>query len=127
MNARRLVLAALCTMTGALVFSGAPAYAGYVPAGSFGSFSGPLGVAVDNSGGLSAGDVWVADTGNDRVVLFNPASAKVGEITGATITTADPLAKPFVSPSYVAVDPSNGCLLYTSDAADDLLCVDLGG
>ena len=21
----------------------------------------------------------------------------------------------------------NGCLLYTSDAADDLLCVDLGG
>ena len=22
---------------------------------------------------------------------------------------------------------SNGCLLYTSDAADDLLCVDLGG
>jgi len=114
MNARRLVLAALCTMTGALVFSGAPAYAGYVPAGSFGSFSGPLGVAVDNSGGLSAGDVWVADTGNDRVVLFNPARAQVGEITGATITTADPLAKPFVSPSYVAVDPSNGDA-YVSD------------
>ena len=22
---------------------------------------------------------------------------------------------------------ANGCLLYTSDAADDLLCVDLGG
>src|SRR5450756_3067078 len=24
-------------------------------------------------------------------------------------------------------DPSRACLLYTSDAADDLLCVDLGG
>ena len=25
------------------------------------------------------------------------------------------------------MDDGNGCLLYTSDAADDLLCVDLGG
>ena len=25
------------------------------------------------------------------------------------------------------LDPSSSCLLYTSDAADDLLCVDLGG
>src|SRR5665213_4067561 len=25
------------------------------------------------------------------------------------------------------IDSSTGCLLYTSDAADDLLCVDLGG
>src|SRR5450756_2570244 len=27
----------------------------------------------------------------------------------------------------LAVYPKTGCLLYTSDAADDLLCVDLGG
>src|SRR5680860_399614 len=27
----------------------------------------------------------------------------------------------------LAALPSRGCLLYTSDAADDLLCVDLGG
>src|SRR5450756_2606341 len=26
-----------------------------------------------------------------------------------------------------AIGPYKGCLLYTSDAADDLLCVDLGG
>ena len=26
-----------------------------------------------------------------------------------------------------AGQPGEGCLLYTSDAADDLLCVDLGG
>ena len=27
----------------------------------------------------------------------------------------------------VKIDPYLNCLLYTSDAADDLLCVDLGG
>ena len=34
-------------------------------------------------------------------------------------------------PGFVGVEPGGrvlqGCLLYTSDAADDLLCVDLGG
>ena len=30
-------------------------------------------------------------------------------------------------PDRGEVDPLPGCLLYTSDAADDLLCVDLGG
>ena len=32
-------------------------------------------------------------------------------------------------PRFAAVKPPGfpGCLLYTSDAADDLLCVDLGG
>ena len=28
---------------------------------------------------------------------------------------------------FQAIDMLEGCLLYTSDAADDLLCVDLGG
>ena len=28
---------------------------------------------------------------------------------------------------YAGVAVGRGCLLYTSDAADDLLCVDLGG
>src|SRR5450756_3240870 len=31
------------------------------------------------------------------------------------------------SPSHHTVPASIACLLYTSDAADDLLCVDLGG
>src|SRR5450756_3190680 len=30
-------------------------------------------------------------------------------------------------PAGIVYDPDNSCLLYTSDAADDLLCVDLGG
>src|SRR5428012_17903 len=29
--------------------------------------------------------------------------------------------------SVLGAHPSHACLLYTSDAADDLLCVDLGG
>ena len=29
--------------------------------------------------------------------------------------------------SHVDVETLKACLLYTSDAADDLLCVDLGG
>ena len=34
----------------------------------------------------------------------------------------------FISASkIVALIDANACLLYTSDAADDLLCVDLGG
>src|SRR5680860_671324 len=45
------------------------------------------------------------------------------------------LVVPVTSPSqFLKTNPANGvannetvCLLYTSDAADDLLCVDLGG
>ena len=32
-----------------------------------------------------------------------------------------------VGPNNAALARADGCLLYTSDAADDLLCVDLGG
>ena len=47
----------------------------------------------------------------------------------ATVIGRDP--NPFLK--YILIDQGsdaglrNGCLLYTSDAADDLLCVDLGG
>ena len=34
---------------------------------------------------------------------------------------------PEISMLFFALDNTNFCLLYTSDAADDLLCVDLGG
>ena len=33
----------------------------------------------------------------------------------------------WTSPCFEKGGPSDSCLLYTSDAADDLLCVDLGG
>ena len=42
------------------------------------AFSGPKGVAVDNSGGSDEGDVYVADTGNGRVEVFNASGAYTG-------------------------------------------------
>ena len=33
----------------------------------------------------------------------------------------------FIDEAYALTNSSGNCLLYTSDAADDLLCVDLGG
>ena len=44
--------------------------------------------------------------------------------------TDDPAHRLLQSPQRRAADDRHGaraCLLYTSDAADDLLCVDLGG
>ena len=32
-----------------------------------------------------------------------------------------------INPIFLNASRENNCLLYTSDAADDLLCVDLGG
>ena len=37
------------------------------------------------------------------------------------------VSKPKRNPPSAAVAATRTCLLYTSDAADDLLCVDLGG
>src|SRR5450756_766114 len=55
------------------------------------------------------------DIGNDRP--YNAFKVQFSAIEGGTIIT--------VSLSHSVGDGS--CLLYTSDAADDLLCVDLGG
>src|SRR5659263_467736 len=46
-------------------------------------------------------------------LIVGAASPIAGSILGFNLFTSDPEAIP--------------CLLYTSDAADDLLCVDLGG
>jgi NHL repeat len=70
-----------------------------------GAFNLPAGVAVDNSnGGPSAGDVYVADIENHRVVKFDGEGAKLAELTSADI---EPGNAPFVSPAYVAVDDSS--------------------
>jgi hypothetical protein len=71
MNARRLALATLCALAGALVFAGAPAQAGithpytgrsFGPSGGLGTFANPEGVAVDQSSGEpTSGDVYVYD------------------------------------------------------------------
>ncbi len=73
------------------------------------SLSGPGSVFVDASGRL-----WIADTGNNRVLLFEnaasisnlpPADRVYGQPDFATATAA-PTAKKFAAPAGVCVDPA---------------------
>src|SRR5665213_2106083 len=111
MNARRLVLAALCTMTGALVFSGAPALAATNNAyssqfnGSLtaaGSFA-PSALAVNSSG-----DVYVA--AYNVVDEFNPEGTKVlaefpgSETKEGSFSTTEGIAVNSSGDVYVADD-----------------------
>jgi hypothetical protein len=55
-----------------------------VPAGTFtlpGGFNQASGIAIDNSGGPSNGDIWVGDASTHVVDKFSPAGAKLAEIT----------------------------------------------
>jgi DNA-binding beta-propeller fold protein YncE len=69
-------------------------FAGLEGSGS-GQFSSPTGLAVDNSGGPSQGDLYVIDTGNARVEKFGPGGefllsfgGEVDKTTGEDICTA---------------------------------------
>jgi NHL repeat len=79
----------------------------------------PQDVAVDNSGGGSDGTVYVADTGNNRVLALDASGAAVvgfgagGQINGVEDSPGDPDSVPpggLSSPCGVAVDNSNGNL-----------------
>jgi hypothetical protein len=111
-----LVLA--CASLGLLVLSCAPALASKVHVfnGSFGTagvgngeFLEPSGVAVNDSTEPlvqpAAGDVYVADKGNNRVEVFNSDGAYLSQFNGS----ATP-AKAFSSPSWIAVDNSTNSL-----------------
>jgi tripartite motif-containing protein 71 len=68
----------------------------------------PSGVAVDNSGGPNQGDIYIADSGDKRVVVVSPAGTLLGLIptSGTGYTMKDPRG--------IAVDPTNGDL-YVAD------------
>jgi hypothetical protein len=89
----RLKLTPLLTLgvLGLLAFSAAPASAtlGYGFTSSFGKegsgtgeFNGPRGVAVNEA----TGDVYVVDTGNNRVEYFSSTGAYVGEFNGRHVS-----------------------------------------
>ena len=59
-----------------------------------------------------------------RAFRFDP---KVAGSYDDTITPPYDVINPSQRAELMARSPFNICLLYTSDAADDLLCVDLGG
>jgi hypothetical protein len=119
MNARKLLsatLVSLCALAGGLLFTSAPALASntYAFSKSFGSacvvaesgpcpgeFDEPQGVAVNEK----TGDVYVADTANNRVEYFTAEGEYKGEFNGSVPNAggeAPPV--PFETPRSVAVD-----------------------
>ena len=97
-----------------------PAFAlqGHVFSSSFGStgsgngqFSGPNGVAVDQS----SGDVYVADSGNNRIEKFGPSGAFIAEF-GATGAGDGQLS----DPTAIAVDNSvSPASVYVMDSGNN--------
>ena len=76
-----------------------------------------------------------ADSGHSSEAAAEPAADPSAR--GAAGSQADPAPIPVVALAGEAAPagrkltdepaPASGCLLYTSDAADDMQCVDLGG
>ena len=84
-----------------------------------GSFTFAFAVAVDNSGGLSNGDVYVADTGALAIDKFD-ATGLPDATTPQFGAGATPLA--LAEPTGVAVDPANGDV-YVADYAHSVVDV----
>ena len=72
-------------------------------------------------------DSFTTVSANNRKLVLNPLIENNGQYT----FNYDLLEKQVAQGARMLIlsNPHNpiGCLLYTSDAADDLLCVDLGG
>jgi hypothetical protein len=118
---------ALAVVGLALASSSALAIKGYMPGASFGGegsgpgqFNEPVGVAVNQLTGLSegAGDVYVADKGNDRIQRFSPAGVYEAQFNGSETP-----AKSFASPEWPAVDNSTDPL---DLSAGDVYVLDTG-
>jgi len=146
-----LVLVTLCISLASLALTAAPASAAhYVLTNAFAgagtnALSAPTGVAVDNSGGPSTGDVYVTDTATFRVEKFDSAGnfllmfgTNVNSGTGNPniCTNAGPptdvcetgssgsAAGQFTTPTFIAVDGSSGPSagdIYVGDTGDDLV------
>ena len=91
------------------------------------------GASTHRSGRDPAGTVCLQFMGGGRMgeALFAGLIASGAE-QAETIVVVEPLAVRrdelrTAHPGLVVSDAPVSCLLYTSDAADDLLCVDLGG
>jgi hypothetical protein len=132
---RRSVLVTVTALLAVLAFTAAPALAAkeyLTPGVAFGTagsgpgqFEHPTGVAVNDSteplSQPAAGDVYVADTGNNRVQRFNSDGSKFeGQFNGSETP-----AKAFASPEGIAIDnaplsPSVGDV-YVADAGNSVV------
>ena len=147
-----LVLATLCATACTLLLTATPALALHRFSTTFGAaastpanpypLSDPTDVAVDNSSGTSAGDVYVTDPANHRVEKFTPSGEfiltfgkDVNETTGGNVCTADSgntckvgisgtSPGEFQTPRFLAVDASSGPSsgdVYVGDAGDGVV------
>jgi streptogramin lyase len=116
--ARSLVairLIALCVVVGALALSAASARAEVPKLISYGKFPTgeyPFGIAVDNSGLASAGDVYVTSLAVSRINKF--------EETGKLLAPPSPFGGGSETYSGTAVNPTNGDL-YVVDATSQAI------
>jgi hypothetical protein len=122
-NARKLMALALTTV-GVLAFTSAPAWAGHgyekvtTTFGSEGSgpgtFKKPTAVGVNDE----TEDVYVLDSGNDRIEYFTSAGAYLGEFDGSGTHSnegkaagsgpGETLTGKFLKPGGIAIDQTNG-------------------
>jgi hypothetical protein len=139
MRARQKVLVLLATLVASMLFASVSSASKVVlgsPFCSTGAGAGqcetPLGVAVNltGSGGVSAGDVYVVDSGNDRIDEFSASGGFVRafgwEVGGLGVNTCtlscsagvpSSAASGMSEPQGVAIDQTNGNL-YVSDQAN---------
>jgi hypothetical protein len=140
---RRFVVALITLVCGALSSSAVPALAirNHVFSGSIGSagsgasqLSSPASVAVDNSTGPAARDLYVADTGNARIDQFDSSGNFIrawgwGVADGTEVFETCTLScqkgisgsgpGQFETPQYIAVDGSSGPSAGDVYVADD--------
>src|SRR5665213_1244977 len=74
---------------------------------------------------MPLGDIEGIHPGSEVVALGSSLQVPVGE--GLKGRVIDGLGNPLDDKGPIEAEATIPCLLYTSDAADDLLCVDLGG
>src|SRR5450756_2251078 len=104
-----------------LLFGGAIQLAGAVKARKAGRHAMSDWMAIEKERGISVTTSVMKfhyDTFEINL-LDTPGHQDFSEDTYRVLTAVDS--------ALMVIDAANGCLLYTSDAADDLLCVDLGG
>jgi DNA-binding beta-propeller fold protein YncE len=87
------------------------------PSGSFGA---AYKVAVDNSTGASAGDVYILDASSHVVDKFDSSGKFLSQLSGTE-------SGPFSDPFDLAVDPANGDLYVSDDAAGTVDQFDAAG